>query len=471
VEPETAPEPLYPGPWSSDGDVGLAALSRLQSGGAWQDDESAPNQNLAAIFASTTFVSAASIALPFYRQIRLVRLTIARGESVRDVYVLDDGATSYWLNGTSDPIHAANESAAGGGALQVDDETVTDYLRFFVWFLTGQADAPFVFIEAMSDVAVSLDDFDLPARLEVIDRLERIRRGVHPIRIVAKTEQPRRWKLSTAIAYQWRFALVEIVVDRQGSVEMTVDHQRTPLDMISVPPRPKLRLLPQLVEQAHARLAALDREHPDSFATRRAIADQLGADGFVLEQVKVLEALARDQTRLLYRDHPETLKTRISLLAKQSGPEATKDIDEDLQQSLGRQFRELLMDQVRRLGFGDSLTLDTRFLEALYYRRVGDLDGATQRLRELARDSEQVDGATHSRTMNVREALAECLRAGGSIDEAKTEFGRLLADRSTALGGDHPETIATRQTLADVDEKLPEYEDDSSGGDSPSASK
>jgi AAA+ superfamily predicted ATPase len=90
-----------------------------------------------------------SAALPFYKRVRLVRLEVqcvAPGPSVPDIWALWlDGKTLLDLDGSSGPIHQANESEG----LQLTQEQAADYLRFFCFAVRG-AHGPFIIVERLS---------------------------------------------------------------------------------------------------------------------------------------------------------------------------------------------------------------------------------------------------------------------------------------------------------------------------------
>lgn len=85
-------------------------------------------------------------ALTFYKQHKLIRLQcvdILDREKAPEIYALwKDDASPLLLDGTSAPVHCANESEK----LQLTQETVPDYIRFFCFAVRGDA-GPFILLE------------------------------------------------------------------------------------------------------------------------------------------------------------------------------------------------------------------------------------------------------------------------------------------------------------------------------------
>lgn len=93
--------------------------------------------------------------LPFYERVVLVRVKDqAWTPKNLFVYYLTIDGNLYRLNGTSPPIHEVNALAP----IQVNDDNVLDYLRFFCFFVRGE-EGPFLITE-------SIDDPDLPQNMD-----------------------------------------------------------------------------------------------------------------------------------------------------------------------------------------------------------------------------------------------------------------------------------------------------------------
>lgn len=85
--------------------------------------------------------------LPFYDAVALVRLKDRSwGKPKLAIYYLTYEGNLFRLNGTSPPIHDVNAKAP----VKITDDNVLEYLRFFCFFVRGEA-GPFLIAESMSD--------------------------------------------------------------------------------------------------------------------------------------------------------------------------------------------------------------------------------------------------------------------------------------------------------------------------------
>ena len=85
--------------------------------------------------------------LPFYKDLALIRVKDAMWPNKKlNVFFLTESGNLYRLNGTSPPIHDVN----GKGFIQVTEENVLQYLRFFCYFVRGE-EGPFLIAEDMND--------------------------------------------------------------------------------------------------------------------------------------------------------------------------------------------------------------------------------------------------------------------------------------------------------------------------------
>jgi hypothetical protein len=80
---------------------------------------------------------------------RLLRVKKEGMAAHAEIYFLHDGEKLHGLNGSSAPIHEANEHRAPF----LNDETVPDYLRFFSFFVHGD-EGPFYIVEALDDARI-----------------------------------------------------------------------------------------------------------------------------------------------------------------------------------------------------------------------------------------------------------------------------------------------------------------------------
>lgn len=94
--------------------------------------------------------------LPFYNGLALIRVVDSMWPNKKlRVYYLTEAGNLYRLNGTSPPIHEVN----GKGFINITDENVLEYLRFFCFFVRGE-EGPFLISEDLSNpnLPQDLDD-------------------------------------------------------------------------------------------------------------------------------------------------------------------------------------------------------------------------------------------------------------------------------------------------------------------------
>ena len=86
-------------------------------------------------------------ALPFYNGLAMIRVwdSLWPNKKLR-IYYLTEQGNLYRLNGTSPPIHEVN----GKGFVNVTEENVLEYLRFFCFFVRGE-EGPFLISEDAND--------------------------------------------------------------------------------------------------------------------------------------------------------------------------------------------------------------------------------------------------------------------------------------------------------------------------------
>lgn len=91
--------------------------------------------------------------LPFYETVALVRVRDPNWVNKNlNIYYLTDQGNLFRLNGTSPPIHEINAKAP----IKVNENNVLDYLRFFCFFVRGEA-GPFYVAESMEDPNMPTD--------------------------------------------------------------------------------------------------------------------------------------------------------------------------------------------------------------------------------------------------------------------------------------------------------------------------
>lgn len=88
--------------------------------------------------------------LPFYGSIALVRVSDnAWAPNTGPFWFLAKQGKMFLLDGTSAPIHEANEA----GPVKVTEENALDYLRFFCYFVHGD-EGPFLIVEDINHPAI-----------------------------------------------------------------------------------------------------------------------------------------------------------------------------------------------------------------------------------------------------------------------------------------------------------------------------
>lgn len=210
--------------WASwgpcDADRGRAALELLAESSAWW------------LFTGATLISCRWSRLAFYHAHRLMELTLLVGHHIQRAFVLVGPAGTLHLDGSGVPMH--NVNGAEGLKLtqsRVDDATVLDYIRFFVYFLRADEGA-FVLIESGDEFEandpVPEDPAD-PPRLT----LEAARPSARPP-LMRSHDDEGRWLADATIAYDGRLSSASLAVDEEGDVTMIDDDTIGILDGLSV---------------------------------------------------------------------------------------------------------------------------------------------------------------------------------------------------------------------------------------------
>ena len=100
-----------------------------------------------ALFSGTAPRPSNTSSLSFYAEHQLVELAFLRDDLVERAYVLLGSDGVHWLDGDSTPIHTVNTNES----LELSDETVADYLRYFLYFLRSDGSA-FILIESADEI-------------------------------------------------------------------------------------------------------------------------------------------------------------------------------------------------------------------------------------------------------------------------------------------------------------------------------
>jgi len=155
--------------------------------------------------------------LPFYEDQRLIQLSDPRWQpaSLRFYYLLS-GDKLLRLDGSSNPIHAANED----NAIRLDDGNVVFYLSFFCFFVRGD-EGPFLIIDDLENpylpaftAGCGEQGADGPGR----ELCERFRA---PRAFGKDTEG--NWRWSALVYYSNAIFAADFVISPKGLIEMKND--------------------------------------------------------------------------------------------------------------------------------------------------------------------------------------------------------------------------------------------------------
>lgn len=195
--------------------------------------------------------------------------------------------------------------------------------------------------------------------------------------------------------------------------------------------------------QVHAvRLRLLGADHPDTLATRHAVAGLTAERGDFAAAETMYRDLLADRLRILGPDHPGTLAARraIADIAGERGDYASSQA----------QLRDLLADQLRVLGPAHPDTLHTRHSIAYDMAEGGDYAGAEAQYREVLAETLRTLGPDHPSTFYTRHEIARMTAVRGDHAGAEAQYRSLMADRLRVLGPDHPNTLSTRHAIAET---------------------
>jgi tetratricopeptide (TPR) repeat protein len=385
--------------------------------------------------------------LPFYKWYVLVELTVSRGRGPESVFALhipksdraqdEKTPSTLWLNGAAGSIYRANEVEA----IELAEEHVLDYLRFFVNFLRGD-EGPFTLIDA-TELLISIEKkMTATERLEFVATRERFMSGtLSDARETPST--PSRYEARFPIAYGSDFAdLAAFKISNTGMVEMiasTADEggQLRSVGTLSVLAIPTFPKISPAVLQARRAILPADREDPGALERRVADANELGEAGrqrpdpgddeakqYYDEAIELLQDIVSDYMDLLGPAYPDTIVALTYLdywrLVKNWNEQSGGYGEEDLHEA-----RRLLANQMRSLGSFHPRTLNTRRIIALMLTRN---DG---------RSSGSAD-----------DAVGAWDRTGPA--EAIAEFQGLIADIREHLSEDPLDDSSQRDKLEEI---------------------
>ena len=227
-------------------------------------------------FARSALVSSRWSRLSFYEAHRLMELTFIRDHHTERAFALDGPQGTGWLNGNSAPIHDTNEAESLSLTHAVDEATVVEYIRFFMYFVTGDA-GPFLPIES-SDQITSRDDGGRRAADDPADlTLEAARAKARPL-LMRGVDAEHRWLAATTIAYDGMLYSAWLAVPPDGVVEMIDDDPIGTLGGLTIkaPPALKWDALatadPDQLSRAVVAAGQLADAHPDNPQYQRDLA-------------------------------------------------------------------------------------------------------------------------------------------------------------------------------------------------------
>ncbi len=167
--------------------------------------------------------------LSFYDDHVLIELRFESGGGPERVFGLHGATETHWLDGSSAAIHDTNAAEE----LELTDDTVHDYIRFFFYFVRGD-DGPFVLIESESEVAVVDSPGGNGDPSELLTRQATILSRVTPL-TTRTVDEDGRWIVDCSVAFGSSFFTTTLAVAASGEVEMIDDEPVAKLDGIATP--------------------------------------------------------------------------------------------------------------------------------------------------------------------------------------------------------------------------------------------
>ena len=149
--------------------------------------------------------------LPFYKNIALVHVNDSSwGKDIGPFWFLAKQGQMFHLDGTSAPIHDANEA----GPIALDESSILDYLRFFCFFVHGD-EGPFYIVEDLEKSQLDTAKMDEATNSVVGDSI---------VEAAFEGKDPKGQYIAAAIVlygdalFSARFAMTD-----DGMIEMTDD--------------------------------------------------------------------------------------------------------------------------------------------------------------------------------------------------------------------------------------------------------
>jgi tetratricopeptide (TPR) repeat protein len=235
-------------------------------------------------------------------------------------------------------------------------------------------------------------------------------------------------------------------------------------------------------ESTALRQRLLGDDHPDTRASRAALAGLLRDSGRLREARQQYEVLLEHSLGVAGADHPETLAARSGLAATLArlddfgaalglhelvleacerlyGPDhiATLDAVAGQARTLAQQgeysrarmlYERVLEGRQRVLGTEHEDTLRCTQQLATLLRDMGDLGNARKLQESVVRVRERQAGLDAALTLQAREALAEIFAAQGDLGAVRDMQQSLAMARERRLGSEHPDTLGVLLRLA-----------------------
>ncbi len=193
------------------------------------------------------------------------------------------------------------------------------------------------------------------------------------------------------------------------------------------------------------RAVALRRElrgddHPETLASRAALAALTGDEGRLEEAEAALREVLEDRRRALGPEHVDSVESLRSLATVL---EARGSYDE-----AGAALAEVAERFAAALGPEDPQTLGAQISYAAVLDRQGRATEAEAVQREALESAREALGEGHPTTLRAMADLAISLARQGRFEEAEPLFRGAVDGRRAALGPDHPHTLTAASNLA-----------------------
>jgi tetratricopeptide (TPR) repeat protein len=188
------------------------------------------------------------------------------------------------------------------------------------------------------------------------------------------------------------------------------------------------------------RTRILGKEHPDTLRTMNNLAAILLAQGDTARARSLGEQALESSSRLLGEEHPDTVAVmgNLVVILLALGDRAGA-------RHLGERTVEL---RKQRLGEEHPETLTAISNLAGILEAQGDRVGATRLQERVLELSARVLGEEHPLTLTAMSNLAETLRIGSDHARARPLHEHVLEVRKRVLGEEHPDTLTSMNNLA-----------------------